>query len=349
VTGTPKTLAEGVAGGTEQERVQRLTEIFGRLDEVGDLFADGTGLATERLADQDAGEFELGIGDDAAVLRPARGTRLVWTVDTQVENVHFRRAWVSLRDLGYRSFVAAASDVSAMGGSPWCALSALSLPLSLTDRELEEVAGGQKEAADAVGARVVGGNMSKGEVVTVTTTLLGKATRVLARSGARVGDGLWVAGDLGLAAAGLAALARGATGAAVDAAVEAWRRPRPRVAEGIAMSLSAHAAIDVSDGLALDVGRIAEASRVLVVLDEELLVSRAGEGLARAAETVGANAFDLILGGGEDYALLAASEVPIGGFFRVGEFCEGRGVVVRRAHGDERLHDLGGFDHFRKR
>jgi thiamine-monophosphate kinase len=349
VTDSPENLAEDVAGGTEGERVQRLAEIFGRLDEAGDLIADATRRANERLAGQESGELELGIGDDAAVLRPARGTRLVWTVDTQVENVHFRRAWVSFRDLGYRSFVAAASDVSAMGGSPWCALSALSLPLSLTDRELEEVARGQKEAADAVGARVLGGNMSKGEVVTVTTTLLGKATRALARSGAKVGDGLWVAGDLGLAAAGLAALERGATGSAVDAAVEAWRRPKPRVAEGLAMSLSAHAAIDVSDGLALDAGRIAEASRVSVVLDEELLVSRAGEGLARAAETVGANAFDLILGGGEDYALLAASTVPIGGFFRVGEFCEGRGVVVRRAHGDDRLHDLGGFDHFRKR
>jgi thiamine-monophosphate kinase len=329
-------------GEGERERVLLLAKVFGALDPTRDVDD------RRERAGESTGELELGIGDDAAVLRPSAGTRLVWTVDAQVENVHFRRAWISWRDLGYRSFIAAASDVSAMGGSPWCALSALSLTLSITDDELEELAAGQRQAADAVGARVVGGNLSKGDVVTVTTTLLGKITRALTRSGAVAGDGVWVAGDLGLAAAGLAALERGATGSPVDAAVEAWRRPRPRVTEGRAMSLSAHAAIDVSDGLAIDAGRIGEASGVSVVLDEELLLSRAGEDFVRVAEAVGTNAFDLILGGGEDYALLAASDIPILGFSRVGEIREGRGVVMRSERGDERLHDLRGFDHFRK-
>lgn len=319
----------------ERERILRLAELF-RTAELGDV--------------------EQGIGDDAAVLRAPGGlggspsvpaARLVWTIDAQVEDQHFRRAWLSWRDLGYRSFVAAASDVSAMGGSPWCALSALSLTASMTDDDTEELARGQKEAADATGARVVGGNLSKGEIVTVTTTLLGKAERPVSRSGAQPGDGLYVVGELGLAAVGLRALERGVSDAAVETAVHAWKRPTPRVAEGLALSASAHAAIDVSDGLALDVARIAEASGVGVVLDRRWLSSLAGESLERAARAVGADAFELILGGGEDYALVAVSDVPIVGFSRIGEIREGEGVFVRGEHGDERLHDLPGFDHFR--
>jgi thiamine-monophosphate kinase len=313
----------------ELERVLRLARIF---DALGT--GDGAGVA-------------LGIGDDAAVLL-AGDERLVWTVDTHVEDVHFRREWLSWKDLGYRSFVAAASDVSAMGGSPWCALSALSLDERMTDEDLDELTRGQKEAADAALARVVGGNLSRGALVTVTTTVLGKAERPLTRSGAKVGDGLWVAGGLGLAAAGLRALEQGARGPEVDAAIHAWRRPRPRVAEGLAMAASANAAIDVSDGLAIDVGRLANASSVTVVLDRQQLLSVAGALLERAAAGIQADAFELILGGGEDYALVAASPNPIAGFARIGEIRSGHGVIIRNERGEEeRLAALPGFDHFR--
>jgi thiamine-monophosphate kinase len=312
----------------ERERIERIAALF---------------------AVAGAQDLELGIGDDAAVLLPDAGTRLVWTVDAQVENVHFRRAWLSWRDVGYRSFIAAASDLSAMGAAPWCALSALSLPATLTDEELEELTRGQRDAAEAVGAKVVGGNLSRGDVVTVTTTLLGRATGAIKRSGALAGDGLWVAGEIGLAAAGLLALDRGVTDGRVDPAVRAWRRPSPRIAEGLAMARVAHAAIDVSDGLALDVSRIAEASGVQVVLDRPALLARGGEALARASQAVGVEAFDLALSGGEDYALVAASDVPIEGFMRIGEVREGRGVILRSERGEETLRDLRGFDHFEKK
>jgi thiamine-monophosphate kinase len=208
----------------EAARIRQLLSLFGSPDTEG---------------------IELGIGDDAAVLRPATGGALVWTVDAQVEDVHFRRGWLSWEDCGYRSFIAAASDVSAMGGSPWCALSALSLPPDITDADLEQLALGQRAASRAVGASVLGGNLSGGALVTVTTTLLGRAARPIGRAGARAGDGVWMAGVAGLAGAGLAALARGVTDARVEAAVDAWRRPKPRTAEGLAMSPGAHAAIDV--------------------------------------------------------------------------------------------------------
>jgi len=310
---------------SEVARLGRLLQLFGTPDSVG---------------------IELGVGDDAAILRPRGGSALVWTVDAHVENVHFRRQWLSWQDCGYRSFVAAASDVSAMGASPWCALSALSLPPDVSDADLEQLALGQRAAARAMGAGVVGGNLSGGSLVTVTTTLLGEAGRPLTRSGARAGDGLWMAGEAGLAGAGLRALVLGATDPRVEPAVDAWRRPKPRRAEGLAMSAHAHAAIDVSDGVGLDVARVADASGVCIVLDREALLGCGGDALARAAEAVGAVAFDLVLEGGEDYALLAASDVAIEGFRRVGEVREGRGVVVRDANGEAPLGPARGFDHF---
>ena len=288
----------------------------------------------------------VGIGDDAAVLEPPPGKRLVWTVDAHVEDVHFRRAWLSgWRDAGWRSFMAAASDVAAMGASPWCALGALELSDAIDDAAFDEIVDGQRAAADAVAAPIVGGNMSRAAVLSITTTLLGTATSPIGRSGARPGDTLWLAGPVGLAAAGLRALANHVQDTRVDPAVHSWRTPVARIADGLTMSRFAHAATDVSDGLARDVDHIATASGVRVVLDEAALLAHAGDTLARAAEAVGADALDLLSYGGEDYALVAASSSPIPGFSRVGEVREGAGLGLATQKGERELVPRG-FDHF---
>ena len=288
---------------------------------------------------------EVAIGDDAAVLDVAPGRRrLVWTVDEQVEGTHFRRDLVSWRDIGWRSFMAAASDVAAMGAAPWCALSALVLPDDVDDAALEGVAQGQQAAADAVGAPVVGGNLARGPALSIATTLLGTCDRAVLRSGAVPGDGLWMAGRVGFAAAGLRALGAGRGGdALLQAAVVAWRTPRALVLEGRAMERVAHAAVDVSDGLACDLGHLAAASAVRAVLDESALL--ADRGLADAASALGTSALELALYGGEDYALVAASPVAVDGFRRVGEVTAGRGVALR-GPGGERAIEPRGFDHF---
>jgi thiamine-monophosphate kinase len=292
------------------------------------------------------GGIEVGIGDDAAVL--ALGDRrLVWTVDEQVEGTHFRRDLASWHDIGWRSFMAAASDVAAMGAEPWCALSALVLPDDLDDAALEELARGQRAAAAEVGAPVIGGNLARGPALSIATTFLGTCERAILRRGALAGDGLWMAGRVGLAAAGFRALDAGIDAgkgpATLDAAVLAWRRPRALVAAGRGMAPVAHAAVDVSDGLACDVGHLAEASAVRAVLDEDALL--ADEGLAGAASAIGVEALDLALYGGEDYALVVASPVPIDGFRRIGEVTAGRGVALRSSNG-ERPIEPRGFDHF---
>src|SRR3954462_12130602 len=153
---------------------------------------------------------ELGIGDDAAVLRP-RG-RLVWTVDTAVEHVHFERRWLTLGELGWRSFQAAASDVCAMAGQPLVALSSVIFPAAFSSAQLQQLARGQRAAARALGCQIVGGNLSRGAELSITTSVLGSAKQPLLRSGARAGDELWLLGEVGLAAAGLCLLQRGSSG-----------------------------------------------------------------------------------------------------------------------------------------
>jgi thiamine-monophosphate kinase len=296
------------------------------------------------LASHTAG-VRTGIGDDAAVLEGTRGhSQLVWTVDEQVEGSHFRRDFLSWQDIGWRSFMAAASDVAAMGAQPWCGLCALALPDDVGDVELEEIARGQSEAAARVGAAIVGGNLARGPALSIATTVLGTCDRAVLRSGARPGDTLWTAGRLGLAAAGLLALERGiAEDPRLRKAVASWRTPRALVAEGLDMGAVAHAAVDASDGLARDAGHLAEASGVRIVFDERALLG--DPALSEAAVALGEDALDLALYGGEDYALIVASEEPIDGFRCIGEIVQGRGLSLRAANG-ERTIEPRGFDHF---
>jgi thiamine-monophosphate kinase len=272
----------------------------------------------------------LGIGDDAAVI----DRTLVWTIDTQIEGTHFRRAWLSWEDVGYRSVMAAASDLAAMGAEPIAALASLALAPAIDDDAFEAIARGQAEAARAIGAPIVGGNLARATETSLTTTWIGRAEKPIRRSTARPGDGLYVAGPLGLAATGLAALEASLAGPALDEAIRAWRRPRARIADGLAMRDHATSAVDVSDGLSRDAAHLATASGVCVVLDEALLRAHAG-----ALEV------ERVLHGGEDYALLVTSPTPIGGFSSIGSIEEGSGVVLATATGRVPL-PSGGFEHF---
>ena len=306
----------------------------------------------------DAAGVLLGIGDDAAVLDPSMfaaspegaSRKLVWTVDEQVERTHFRRELASFLDIGWRSFMAAASDLAAMGAQPWCALSALSLPADFEDEDLDALTRGQLAAAVRLGTSIVGGNLTRGEVVTVTTTLLGTTEHPVLRSGARAGDGIWVAGWVGLAAAGFLALERRFVDGQFDRAKEAWLRPWARIEEGRHAAKRAHALVDVSDGLAQDTGHVAEASEVRAIFDEVALRDHAHRiGLDVIAELIELDPLELMLTGGEDYALVAASDVPLEGFWRAGTFGPGQGVALKQTSGREReLFELG-YDHFRSR
>lgn len=291
---------------------------------------------------------ELDVGDDAAVLA-VPGGRLVWTVDAAVDGVHFRRDLLGLEDVGWRSLHAAVSDLAAMGAMPVAALSALTLPRGFPDAELERLVRGQRQAADVLGCPVVGGNLSRGAALSVTTTVLGRAKNPILRGGAQVGDELWLLGEVGLAAAGLAWLMkkRRGGGASAQRCVLAWRRPVARLSFGKALCGRAHAAIDVSDGLAGDAVHMAKRSRVRIAIETPRLVASLSRDLVRIAGLLGEAPERFALAGGEDYALLAAGSPrrrPPGAI-RIGTVCQGRGVVLVDAEGRSRVWS-GGFDHF---
>ncbi|HEX7664063.1 MAG TPA: thiamine-phosphate kinase [Polyangiaceae bacterium] len=284
---------------------------------------------------------EVGIGDDCATITSAEGT-LVWTIDEQVENTHFRPDWLSWKDVGWRSFVAAASDIAAMGGRATHALTALGLPKDFDDAAFVALAEGQAEAARAVGATIVGGNLARASEAHVTTTVFGRTDRAILRSDAKVGDGIWIAGAVGLAGLGLRALEGGVTTPNVGIAIAAWRRPSPLFEAAKAMSLVASAAIDVSDGLARDAAHVAAASGVRIVFERALLHAYAERtGVTEIAKALGVDAIEAMLNGGEDYALLVASRSEIEGLSRIGSVEEGSGLAL-----DEVEIEAKGFAHF---
>jgi thiamine-monophosphate kinase len=296
-----------------------------------------------------AKHVKVGIGDDAAVVRCGRGD-LVWTVDSSVQDVHFRLGWLGEEDIGWRSFQAAASDLAAMGAKAIGALSALELPRDFPERSLVRLLGGQRDAARNLRCPIIGGNLAAAATVSVTTTVLGEANQTLLRSSARVGDELWLVGEVGLAAAGLGCLmgsARDRRGQAAEYCIGVWRRPVALIGRGRALLGRAHSAIDISDGLVGDAKHIAEASRVAIEIDTLALAHSLRSELRTVAERLSRPAIELALYGGEDYSLLATGP----GHLRprwaqvIGRVVAGNGVWAwSKVGGRRRLRR--GFDHF---
>jgi thiamine-monophosphate kinase len=238
-------------------------------------------------------DTEQYVGDDAAVLQPFVGQAIIST-DVAVLGIHLDAELFSLRDLGYKAVMSALSDLAAMGARPRGVVLAVSAP---PGTNLEQIHEGAVEATRATGTAIVGGDLSGGRDVAVAVTVLGECPgrEAVLRSGAQAGDELLVTGPLGRAAAGLRRRREGAE--LTDELVEAHRRPWPRLAEGMAArGARAHAMMDLSDGIALDLHRLADASQVGFVLDGLPVASGATEEEATS--------------GGEDYELLIATNDP---------------------------------------
>jgi len=293
---------------------------------------------------------DLGIGDDAAILSSSR-QRWVWTVDACVEHVHFDWNWLSPEDVGWRSFQAAVSDIAAMGAEPVAALSSMALPDSVNTALWRGIVRGQSRAATSLECPVIGGNLSRAAEVSLHTTVLGRTNKPILRSGALPGDELWLVGVVGAAAAGLSVLRRVPErdrSPAMRACLRAWRRPTALIKEGLQLRGRAHAAIDVSDGIAGDAGHISESSGVRLVLERQALEQAAGPRVRQVATEMGRAVLDWVLLGGEDYALLAAGPASRRPTFatRIGCVERGKGVWLDSV-GAKRVPIGPGFDHFR--
>lgn len=255
------------------------------------------------------GKAVLGIGDDGAALKIAPGKLALFTLDTLVENTHFKWDYASAGDVGWKALAVNISDIAAMGGIPTYCVVGLGLSGTLKIDLVDDLYKGLKEIAGRYGIGVVGGDVVRSSEFFITVCLLGEVAEegISSRSGAKVGDLIFVTGELGAAAAGLICLNTAHVNLASrkkEFLVQKHLRPSPRLKEGqwIAGRRLATAMIDISDGLISDLSRIREESRVGAVLWEERIpMALPARELARS---IGRPPLDWALYGGEDYELL---------------------------------------------
>jgi len=303
----------------------------------------------------DGGEFDLirrmlerwgarasGIGDDAAVIDAIDDRSLVASTDISIENVHYRRDWLSPYEIAYRATTAALSDLAAMAALPVGILVAMGIPDDWR-KDIDCLADGIGDAAAAVKAPILGGDMSKATELSLTVTVLGAASPALKRSAARSGDLVYVTGRLGGAKSALDALLRDEEPTSEER--ERFAHPAARIDEAIWLSDNgATAAVDISDGLASDLEHVAKASNVRIVVDLDAVPLF---GSVKAADAVRS---------GEEYELVVTSSLALdtAGFqkmfgldlTRIGKVEQGEAEVVFMSAGEE-IEVGSGYLHFR--
>lgn len=258
------------------------------------------------IAARTAPTGDIGVGDDAAVIRLGKDPRVVATTDVLVDGRHFRRDWSSAYDIGRKAAAQNLADIEAMGARPVALLVGFAAPGSTPVRFAEDLMRGLVDEAAAAGAVVSGGDTVASDHLTISVTALGSldGRRPVLRAGAQVGDVVYAAGLLGWSAAGLALLQRGERDLIERhaALVGAHRVPEPPYGYGArAAVVGATAMIDVSDGLLADLSHILEASGVGADL---VAVGGMDAAVVAAAGDLGADPDSWCLNGGEDHALL---------------------------------------------
>jgi thiamine-monophosphate kinase len=300
----------------------------------------------------------LGIGDDCALLQPAPGMQLAVSTDMLVEGRHFLST-VDPQRLGHKALAVNLSDLAACGAQPLAFTLSLALP-QVDEAWLAGFAHGLFALADAHGCELVGGDTTRGPLC-INITVFGEvpAGQALLRSGAKAGDDIWVSGTVGDARLALEAF-RGTVSlpqAAWDAARLRLEQPQPRVALGAALRGIANAAIDISDGLAGDLGHLLCQSQVGATLEMErasTLLACTGSGFTLPPAQVQ----ELVLAGGDDYELAftapaarisdvaaaaAAAGTPV---TRIGRVEAEPGLRIVDAHGQPLQRRFASFDHF---
>ncbi len=306
----------------------------------------------------------VGIGDDTAVVEVSSVDLILFTSDTLVEDIHFKWDYTSLRELGWKALAVNISDIAAIGGSPTYCLVSLGLSKDKETSLVDELYEGLKEVASLSKVGIIGGDLVYSSVFFITISLLGQAKReeIILRSGAQKGDLIYVTGELGTAAAGLACLEKSSLpiGQSVrESLIERHLKPFPRFREGqeIGRRRVASAMIDISDGLASDLTRLGkESDKGAVLWEEELPVAPSSKTLAKILKQ---SFLKWALYGGEDYELLFT--VPPGkkklveeeldfSCSLIGEVVDKReGISIINKRGTRTRIEGGGYDHFLKK
>jgi thiamine-monophosphate kinase len=315
----------------------------------------------------------IGIGDDAAVVRASSGKDLIACCDLLVEGVHFRREWAPPTLIGRKALAVTLSDVAAMGALARFAMISVALPHDCSSEFVDELFEGIFELANSCGVGIIGGDTSSSpDSLFIDTIVIGECERgrAVTRSGAQIGDAIYVTGELGASALGLTLLEQGvrlgdcepnASGKTAEKmsreALMKHLAPVPRLETGRALGERglASAMIDVSDGLSTDLSHILDESGVGAVIHAGAIpVALCVESLAAGSPEIGA--LQLALHGGEEYELLFTSRPDCQAqldelsrelsfrVFRIGEIVTGNGLQLERNGGLEPIRPAG-YDH----
>jgi len=294
------------------------------------------------------------IGDDCAVIRSK--PYCVTSVDSIVDGVHFRldNECVTVADIGHKALAVALSDLAAMAAEPGEAYISLGVPGGLRDSDVLSLAASIEQLAEQTGVTIAGGDLVRSPTLFCSVTVVGwsdNPDQLVGRGGAKAGDGIYVSGPLGAAAAGLAVL-EGAAGGDLpellaQALVDAQLRPQPRFdAARQLRSAGADALIDISDGLATDAGEIA--ARSCVTLEIDLAAIPLADGVEQIAVELGRSAAEFAASGGEDFELCAClpdqAAEQVGELTRIGSVSEGP-AEVRFLGADGQAIELHGYEH----
>jgi thiamine-monophosphate kinase len=298
-------MARGNARWSERELILNISEIFAEANS----------------------QLLVGIGDDAAVVsRPE--TSVVVTTDMAVEDVHFKVSWSSALEIGKKVASANLADIYAMGGTP----KYLTVAMSATGtEELEwmlDIARGIAHEAHIAGAQVIGGDLSRAGKIVISITAIGECARPILRSGAQIGDSIYISSLPGWSAAGLQALNKNLRGGLLDFAIAEHRAPSVDYDNAEQIAVGANSLCDISDSLMIQGEQIADASGVCLEIDGDLITKHPDFAeLLQVSELLKVSVFDLILSGGEDHCFLATG-IGLDGF-EIGKVLPGSGIRLR--------------------
>ena len=266
--------------------------------------------------------LKVGIGDDAAVV--ATYSQSIITSDMAVEDVHFKLAWSSPFDIGRKITAANIADILSMGGACDYLTAAVALTGNETLQWIENLARGMKHEAELAGALIVGGDIARGPKIVISMTAVGNSPSPILRSGAKVGDSLYLSSLTGWSAAGLELLTREISINSETAEKALSEFSAPTLDYGFNFS-GATSMADVSDSVLVQAEQIADASGVQIEIDQDA-ISKAPEfaELAALADELKVDIFQWILAGGEDHALLATG-VNLPGIL-IGSVSAGSGI-----------------------
>lgn len=333
-----------------------------QLKEIGEFGLIGR---IKAIVDAPSAELLVGIGDDTAAYRTPIGDVTLLTTDTLIEGVHFDLKYFTFYQLGWKAMAANLSDIAAMGGVPKYALVSFSLPANVQVDSVEEFYRAAKELGDKFKTAIIGGDMTQApEKVSVSLTVIGEVEeeKLTLRSGAQIGDAVFVIGSLGAAQAGLKVLKshdeklKGKYGELV----EKHLKPQPRVDEArfLVENFPIHSMIDISDGLASEINHICNQSGVGARINaEQIPLDSATE---EVAHTFKEKPLEYALTGGEDFELLFTAALEVAdelqhkfhnkfGYYcsRIGMIREQKdGIVLEKPDGEKVSIRGKGYDHF---